>query len=88
MRLEGSAAATTSSGDTLVYENPGLAVWIKYSGHGLNENMAWFDYRNGEIVVKNPDQEILIKMHQIASVLGARVQSDDGEAYNAAGEVE
>jgi len=41
--------------------------------------MAWFDHRQGQIIVKNPDDEILEKMYLIAKALHARVQSDDGE---------
>jgi len=43
--------------------------------------MAWFDYRNGWIVVKNPDEEIRAKMKQIAKVLSAKVFGDEGEEY-------
>jgi len=41
----------------------------------------------GCISVKNPDEEILRKMHQIASQLDARVLGDEGEEYDAHGEV-
>jgi hypothetical protein len=43
--------------------------------------MAWFDYRHGEVVVKNPDDEILGKMRQIAERMGAKVIGDEGESY-------
>jgi len=81
MRLDGYAEATTPSGDTLHYENEGLAVWTAYSRHQSNGNMAWFDFEIGNVVVKNPDQEILRKMWQIAQALGAKVQGDEGETY-------
>ena len=62
-------------------ERKGLSVWIKYSGDGLKGNHAWFDYREGNIVVKNPDDEIVNKMLDIAERLDAKVQGDDGEIY-------
>ncbi len=45
--------------------------------------MAWFDFRDGCISVKNPDEKILRKMHQIASQLDAKVLGDEGEEYGA-----
>ena len=81
MRLDNFAEATTPVGDALRVESDGLSVWTKYSGDGLNENHAWFNYYKGTIVVKNPDQEILQKMFDIASKLNAKVQGDEGEIY-------
>ena len=81
MRLDNFAETQTSSGSTLRIENEGLAVWTAYSGHGQNGNMAWFDYRNGNVTVKNPDEEILDKMVDISGVLSAKVQGDEGELY-------
>jgi len=80
-RLDNFAEATSPQGETIRYDNEGLAVWMAYSGHGKEGNMAWFDYRNGWIVVKNPDEEIRAKMKQIAKVLSAKVFGDEGEEY-------
>jgi hypothetical protein len=80
MRLDGFAEAHVDGG-VLRYENKGLAVWLAYSGHGVNGNMAWFDHRRGRIVVKSPDQEIVGKMKKIALTLGARLIGDEGEFY-------
>ena len=80
MRLDGFAEAGTPEG-MLRYENKGMAVWTKYSGHEVNGNMAWFDYRGGRIVVKNPDEEIRAKMKQLATKLSAKVVGDEGEEY-------
>lgn len=64
---------------TLRHEKEGIAVWLAYSKHGLNQNMAWFQWEeHGYISVKNPDNEILSKMQKIASVLGANVLDDAG----------
>jgi hypothetical protein len=81
MRLDNFAEATTTSGDTIRVESDGLSVWTKYSSSGLDGNYAWFDYSNGNIVCKNPDQEIINKMLSIAEQLYAKVQGDEGELY-------
>ena len=91
MRLDGYAEARVPDG-VLRVESPGLSVWTAYaghekSGHGKNGNMAWFDHFNGNIDVKNPDQEIIRKMYQIARSLHAKVQGDDGECYDENGHI-
>ncbi|AYB34063.1 hypothetical protein [Chryseolinea soli] len=82
MRLERYAAAKTGNEEEVSYENDGLAVWTSYSKSGRKGNYAWFDFRNGEVTVKNPDQEIINKMIDIAGYLKAKVQGDDGETYD------
>lgn len=79
MRLEGFAEAKTDSGDQVLYENSGLAVWTAYSKNGVGGNYAWFDLRSGNVTVKNADREIKNKMIEIAGQLKAKVQGDDGE---------
>lgn len=79
---DGFAEATTPQGETIRAESEGLAVWTKHSKHGRDGNKAWFDWSEGRIVVKNPDEEILEKMRRIAKALGARVLGDDGESYD------
>ncbi len=81
LRLDAAAEAPLADGSTLRYESEGLAVWTAYSGHGEDGNMAWLDHRDGHVVVKNPDEEILGKLCEVAAALGARVQGDDGETY-------
>ena len=81
MRLDGFAEADTPDGATVRYENEGLAVWTAYSAHEEDGNMAWFDYHRGTIVVKNPDEEVIEKMKQLAAQLGAKVLGDEGEEY-------
>lgn len=58
MRLDGYAEARVGSDASIRVESDGLAVWTAYSGHAANGNMAWFDFREGDIVVKNPDAEL------------------------------
>ncbi|WP_374087915.1 hypothetical protein [Methylomicrobium lacus] len=86
MRLDGFAEATTPDGSILRVESPGLSVWVAYSKHEEYGNMAWFDHYKDRITVKNPDEEILIKMHAIASALEAKVQGDEGEIYDSNGQ--
>lgn len=81
MRLDNFAEAVTTSGDQIRIESDGLAVWTKYSGNDLDGNFAWFDYSNGNFVCKNPDDEIIKKMLDIAQRLNAKVQGDEGELY-------
>lgn len=87
MRMDGYAEMS-SGGQTLRYENAGLAVWVEYSGHEPNGNKAWFDLRKGDVIVKNPDAEMLKKMWRVAQALGAKVQGDDRETYAADGSIE
>ena len=89
MRLDGYAEATTPSGETLRYENEGLAVWVGSPDDKSIDvgGKAWFDHFDGRISVKNPTTETLQKMHAIASSLGAKVQGDEGEFYNQNGQV-
>ena len=66
MRLDNFADAQTPAGSVIRYENAGVAVWVAWSRTGVDGNQAWFDYRQGRIVVKNPDDAILGKMCIIA----------------------
>jgi hypothetical protein len=85
MRLDGVARVTTPGGDVIEMKSPGLAVWTAYSGDAEGRT-AWFNLsRSGNVTVKNPDPEILGKMWQVAQVMGAKVQGDDGEIYDADG---
>jgi len=85
MRLDGFAEAKTPGG-TLRVESEGLSVWTGYSGHEKDGNMAWFDYFKGNIKVKNPDDEIIKKMYQIAQALNAKVQGEECEVYGEDGQ--
>jgi hypothetical protein len=81
MELEDVAIGPVKGKSAVAYQNKGLAVWMAYSGHNPKGNKAWFDYRDGCIVVKNPDDEILSKMKRIAAHFRAKVVGDDGELY-------
>lgn len=84
MRLDGFAQIEVQNGEILRIDNEGISVWIKYSGEGIGQNHAWFSYYHGNIIVKNPNQEIINKMCDIASTLNAKVQGDNGELYEKA----
>jgi hypothetical protein len=40
-----------------------------------------FDFREGRVAVKNPDEATIATMLVVARALGARVEGDDGEIY-------
>ena len=74
--LTGAAETPTPEG-ILRYENPGLSCW---RSHPSGE-VVWFDFRLGQVVVKNPDEPTIGKMLIVARALDARVEGDDGEIY-------
>jgi hypothetical protein len=87
MRLDGYASAVVGDGSVLRVDSEGLAVWTAYVGAGIGGNDAWFDFRRGNVVVKNPDGAILGKMWQLAQKLNAKVQGDECEIYGVNGEI-
>ena len=80
MRLDGYAEVQIA-GDVLRVESEGMAVWTAYTGHGIGGNLAWFNHDSGKIRVKNPDEEIIGKMRQIAEKLDSNVIGDEDEHY-------
>lgn len=56
---------------------PGFCEW---NVHPLDER-PWFDYSNGCISTKNPDEATIRKMLSIAEALNAKVLGDDDEIY-------
>jgi hypothetical protein len=81
MRLDGQAEATVGEGAVLTMEDPSMSVWVAYSKHGKNGNMAWLWHSRGNVMAKNPDEEILRKMSLIAKQLSAKVRGDESEVY-------
>jgi hypothetical protein len=61
--------------------NPYFADW---SGSG--KYPCWLDYSNGNLYTKNPTNEMIDKMVQIAKRLDAKVQGDEGEVYLGGGQ--
>lgn len=67
---EEGQAINTEEWDAVVAARPGLAtapVW----------------WSAGRIVSKNPGDTVIAEMREVARVLEARVQGDDGEHYDA-----
>ena len=57
---------------------PGFCEW---ANHPTKER-PWFDYSNGSISAKNPDDDTIRKMLSISKTFHAKVQGDDGEIYS------
>lgn len=56
--------------------------FAKFLGNcSYGRGMGWFDWANGCISTKNPDEAILAKMLKLAQALNANVQGDEGEIY-------
>jgi hypothetical protein len=55
-----------------------FALWNVSAGE---DSGPWLDWNDGEIFAKNPDEALIEKMVQIAKLLRATVQGDDGELY-------
>jgi len=77
LRMDGVAETVLPDGTTMRYENDGLTIWLS----GTDDEHYYFDFRNGEIVLKNPDDYVIEKMKELAIKLNARVIGDDGEEY-------
>ena len=60
---------------------PGFCNWNGHSTR-IDDNKPWFDYGNGMISTKHPDDETIRKMITIAQALNGSVQGDDGEPYD------
>jgi hypothetical protein len=84
-RLDNFAQVELPDGGVLRTEKEGIAVWTAYSLDGVGQNHAWFTYYKGSVDVKNPDQEIINKMVDMAQALGARVVDDEGTVYEKEG---
>lgn len=56
----------------------GFCDWLSYP---QNEK-RWFDYYEGNIGTKNPDEDTIRKMLSIAKAFNAKVQGDNGEIYS------
>ncbi len=78
MAITGVAEITNPEGETIRLIQPLLTEWRGHSGR----SPVWISYFEGSLAIKNPDDECLAKMRQIASKLRARVQGDEGEFYD------
>jgi hypothetical protein len=64
------------------YNGDYFALW---SGNSEYPD-PWFDWFEGNISTKNPDDAMIDKMVSIAKKLDGKVQGDDGEIYIGGGE--
>src|ERR1700739_1579258 len=69
MRMDVHGEIRPKNGEFLRAESNSLSVWTGYSRHVEGEKMAWFALYLGSIVVKDPDPEVLRKMHRISCAL-------------------
>lgn len=62
-------------------ESPGFCEWV---GGPKSEDdiIPWFDYGYGCITAKNPNNDTIKKMIEIANVLNAKVRGDSFEYYD------
>ncbi|HTO85320.1 MAG TPA: hypothetical protein VMQ73_24080 [Methylomirabilota bacterium] len=81
--VDGRTESTLPTGEILSKKVKGLVAWLGQHG----KTLAWFSHSGGSIDSRNPDTATLRKMHAIAEALSARVQGDEGEFYDASGEV-
>lgn len=73
------AEATSPSGELIRVRGEHMVEW---RGHPSGA-IVWFSWFRGRISVKNPDDVTIDQMRAIATALGARVQGDEGEHYDA-----
>lgn len=59
------------------YNGDFFALWSGKSEY----SDPWFDWFEGNVYTKNPDDAMIGKMVEMAKTLNAKVQGDDGEAY-------
>jgi|GEM_PF-479028 len=64
------------------WELTGASVWVTYSKNGRHGRYARFAHQGDNVLVADPDEEILGKMQTIAHALGARVQGADGYYFD------
>ncbi|RFM28141.1 hypothetical protein [Deminuibacter soli] len=81
MHLDSTFEAKMQNGESFSFESLELTRWSGYSGSRTCGNHAWFNYWSGNITVKNPDDEIIYQMLNIARKLNAKVQGTQGEEY-------
>ncbi len=68
-------------GGELKWVGPIARVW---SGHG--EYPVVFDWVDGQVDVKNPDERTVARMKRLATKLAANVVSETGEIFRESGE--
>ncbi len=84
---ENGPAITSEEWLNVVNEDPELSIddangpyFTIWSGKCSYPD-PWFDWDEGNIYTKNPDEPIIAKMLEISKIFNAKVQGDDGEVY-------
>jgi hypothetical protein len=79
--------------EAFVAKSPNLSFEVLDDGRTyavIKDNQGqiktWLDWNEGEIWTKNPEEDVLAEMIQIAGQLGARVRGDEGEYYKSVSE--
>ncbi len=72
-----AVATNPKTGEEIRVPGAAMAIWTD----SKTGKQAHFDYRQGRITVKNPDEAMIAKMKDVAKKLGARVVGDEGEEY-------
>ncbi len=67
------AARTHSDGSTFADANPLFACW---TGHSSGDRY-WLLLKDGEVILKNPDDAVLRMATSLASTLGAEVKAGE-----------
>ena len=84
---DGSDDISEAEWAAIIGSDPELEPYPGIGPHGARWNGKseypdpWFNWFEGRISTKNPDEPIILKMLKIAKELGAKVQGDDGEVY-------
>ncbi|RFM32008.1 hypothetical protein [Chitinophaga silvisoli] len=81
LELKDAYEITLPDGKTVRNDSPGYCHWLTHF-YQDTEHPIWFDYGQGSIGSKYPDEETIAKMIRIANILQAKVQGDDGEFYD------
>jgi hypothetical protein len=79
LELVGEVTATSPKGEVVRYRNPLLAEWTQHPDPELRPP---FDFRRGQVVVKNPDDPVVARLAALARALSAQVIDDDGQVYD------
>ena len=80
LEITGAAEAVSPQGETIRMASPGLTRWVQGG-----ETAGWLSFQRGSLSANNPSDDFVIKMHRISVALGAKLEGDEGELYDAAG---
>jgi hypothetical protein len=84
--IDGRTESPLPDGRVVSFKVKGLVAWLGQADPHTRKVLAWFAWYSGNIDTRAPDRATLRKMYEIAEALQARVQGDEGEIYDAAGE--